>query len=283
MNVEFDFIQPNNLNELLQLLGDKNKIIAGGTDLIPRFRKTENLSKNLIDISHIKNLKYIIELDGTIELGAGTTFEEVYKSEIITKYAPGLVDASKQIGSPMIQNRATVGGNIANASPAADSVLPLICMDSVLTISSEKGYREVLLSDFYKGNGITDISLDEIITKITFSKINNCRDFFVKVGLRKGLVIATASLAVRIDLDAEYKINYIRIAAGSVAPIPLRCLKTEEYLTGLQIDNKTIHNSIDILKNEISPISDLRSTAEYREKVIGELFFRMLNELYMKN
>ncbi|MCP4181663.1 MAG: xanthine dehydrogenase family protein subunit M [bacterium] len=279
MIVEFDFIQPDNLNKLLKFLGNENKIIAGGTDLIPHIRKIETAPESLIDISKIKQLNYIREFDDEIELGALITFKEIYECEIMNEYAPSLVDASKQIGSPMIQNRATIGGNIANASPAADSVLPLICLDAVLSISSEEGDRKVLLSDFYKGKGVADISSNEIINKITFSKRKNCKDFFIKLGLRKGLVIATASLAVRIDLDADEKINYIRVAAGSVAPIPLRCIKTEEYLFDRKIDDLVIENSIDILKKEISPINDLRSTADYRKKVTGELFYRMLNDL----
>ncbi|HJO94458.1 MAG TPA: xanthine dehydrogenase family protein subunit M [Victivallales bacterium] len=283
MNVEFDYMQPNSLKDLFQLLGNESKIIAGGTDLIPFFRKTETAPKNLIDISQIKKLNYIREFDDEIELGALTTFKEIYESEIIREYAPGLADASSQIGSPMIQNRATIGGNIANASPAADSVLPLICLDAVLTVSSEEGDREVQLEDFFKSKGVTDISPNEIINKVTFFKRRNCKDFFKKVGLRKGLVIATASLAVKIVLDADNRINHVRIAAGSVAPVPLRCYKTEEYLSENIIDDQIISKAKDILINEISPISDLRSTVGYRRKTICELLSRILNDLLLEN
>ena len=195
------YLLPVSLKEALEMLAayrGQVKTIAGGTDLIVSLEKKDSFIAVIVDISRISELKGISVEKSAINIGAGVTLSAIEKSETIRKHAPFLAKAVHQIGSPQIRNIATLAGNVANASPAADGVLPLLALDSSVTLRSEsRGERKMPLSMFLIGPGETSCDPDEIITGLQFTvPHNNLVGSFEKVGLRKAMNIAVANVSI---------------------------------------------------------------------------------------
>ena len=275
----FDFLVPANLQHLATLLQTPGrKLIAGGTDLIPSLRQAHSLPAQIIDISRLRELRYIREQNRIVHIGALTSFRDVQNSRILNETAPALVQAAGQIGSPMIRTRGTLGGNIAHASPAADSLPALLIMDASVTLSSQKGQRTQMLCDFLLNPGKTDIHSDEILTDIFFEKPStNCAASFVKIGPRRGMTIAIVNAAALVGLDNDGRINQARLSIGAVAPTAIRCRLTEQALIGCLPSEKLWESISSIIQEEISPIDDIRGTAQYRRRAAFILSKRALN------
>jgi len=247
----------------------KAKILAGGTDLLVRLKDEIN-QHDIIDISHLKELKGISIADDKIKIGALTTFSELIENEIIAENASALVQAAEIVGSPQIRNRGTIGGNIANASPAGDSIPPLLILEAEIEISGKSGARTVPMRNFFKGPGRTILKKCEIISSVIIPKNKDYRGAFVRLGQRKSLAISKVSLAALFKMKDE-KIEEARIALGAVAPTVIRASKTEKFLIGKKLNDETISEAKKIICDEVSPISDIRSIAEYRKEMCGEL------------
>ena len=274
----FDFISPQNLEELYKVLDDPGgQIIAGGTDLLPKIYKQKTHPERIIDISRIRELDYIHEENGQINIGSLTSFSSIAKNPLLGKYVPSLVKAANHIGSPMTRQRATLGGNIVNASPAADSVPPLLIHDSIVTLASLRGERKLPLQQFLLSPGKTDLQPNEIVHHITIPKITPpLGSEFLKIGARQGMIIAIANAAVLIQLNGQIKIEVIRIALGAVAPTTIRCQMTEEFLVNQKPSPEIIQEAAKMILREITPISDLRGSESYRLKAASVLFQRCL-------
>jgi carbon-monoxide dehydrogenase medium subunit len=275
-----EYAKPADLHELLALLARREEgtvFIAGGTNLIPQMRSGEKSPAFLIDICELPELNHIKEENGLISIGATTTIAELTLNPLVANYSPILASAAKQLGNPLTRNRATIGGNLANASPCADTAPPLLVLDASLHILGPGGkVRQVEISKFFHGYKFTDLAKDELITRVTFPKPKgSAKGCHTKMGLRNCASVCVASVAVMIEIEGG-GCRKARIAAGSVAPIPLRAWRTEEFLQDKIMDEVVLEQCSALIKDEISPISDIRGSAAYRSYVVSTMLKRNL-------
>lgn len=250
---------------------DKNTIrIGGGTDLF--VQKPDTVLNT--SVSFIKDLQLteICILDDYIQVGSGVTIEQFKNSEIIKDNFPSLFNQLELFASLPIRNSATIGGNIVNASPIGDSTAIFIALDSTLIISSVANKREVKLNEFYKGYKNIDLVEDEYVEKILFKLPSDSTKFnFEKVSKREYLDIASVNTAMKID-SKDGIIKSVHLSAGGVSPIPLFLKRTSEFLTDKVVGTKTLLEAIKTIETEISPISDIRGSADYKARLLTQLF-----------
>ena len=265
---------------LLNLHGEKAKIIAGATDLwLEQKSGIHNGVNYFIDISRIDGLDSItLDDSNNVHLGPLVTHSHCVRSSILKESARCLYEACLSVGSPQIRNRGTVAGNVFTASPANDTISALMALDATIVVASVKGNREIPITELYTGVRKHTIAKNEIIIDIWFSKLEKERSFsfFVKQGLRKAQAISLLNLSVACKLSDSREIEDLRIAFGSVAPTVIRARAAEKYATGMKLDNLEIDKLAKIAMDSISPITDLRSTAEYRKSIAGVLLKRKL-------
>jgi CO/xanthine dehydrogenase FAD-binding subunit len=274
-----DYVTPASLEELLTVLhqhAGEAKIIAGGTDLVPQMRLGKVTPRLLVDPKLLPSVG-ISETSQDIRLGACLTHTQVVDSPLLQAEYPALVDACHQIGGPPVRNRGTLAGNLANASPAADSALPLLVYDSQVVIASLGAERVIPLAEFYEGSGQACLAADEFIREIRVPKLpHRTLSVFLKLGNRKAMAIAVASVALRLSLDGIGRISEAHIALGSVAPTPVRAYQAEAILQSNSLDDEIIYHAAVAAQQAASPISDLRASAEYRSKMVAVLTRRAL-------
>ena len=260
------YFAASTMNEAMKLLGQYGKkavILAGGTDLVPRINTYGLKPGALIYVGKL-GLDYIKEEKGRISIGAATPMAKIAGSKIVAKRAAALSEAAQQAGTAAVRTAGTIGGNVANASPAADLATPLLALDAELSLVSQKKKRMVALKDFFKGPGQTVLQPGEMIKEISFP-IPKGKTAFIKLGRRKALTLSVVNAAVRLDVNRK-KCQEARIALGSVAPTPLRCLKAEGLLTGQEISKDLIGQCASEAMAASSPIDDQRASAWYRKK-----------------
>ena len=278
---EFKYISPKTKEQVLEILKEEKEnacLVAGCTIVLPNIRDKKIVSKVLVDISDIKELKGISEEQDKIYIGPLTTIAELVNSEFILKEVNVLHQAAEQFADPIVRNSATIGGNLVDASPAADMAVPLLALDAILKIESFEQKRDVQLKDFFIGPERTVLREDEMINGIEFESSNiNKNGCFIKLGLRKAMAITIASIAVNLEVKKN-KITKVRIAMGSVAPTPIRLTATEEFLKDKEV-NELIKKAINKVREEVNPISDIRASEEYRRYVSGILFKRAFKKL----
>lgn len=270
--------QGKSVEEVLNLLTqyENCKIIAGGTDLIIQMREKRISPAVLIDISSIQELKEI-KVDGPfIEIGAAVTFTDIVESPIFEGNLSGLKKACRLVGSPQIRNAGTIGGNIVNASPAADSVPPLLCLNSILVFRSFRGIRQVKLEDYFKYKQKLQIKEDELLTAIRFRRLEGTLSFS-KLGLRKALAISRISMAAMVKLDEEGTIKDIALASGALGKYPMREREVEEFLLGKQLDVNTVDEGLKILREATDKRLAGRSSYPYKRRAVERLFREVLS------
>ena len=264
------------LDEALALLaqyGPRARIVAGGTDLVlaieeGRIRGVEAL----VDISRLQELKTIQADDDLITIGAGVTLSELIQSKVVCAHAPILVEAAGWIAGRQIRNVATVGGNVINASPAADLTPALLVLESgVLVVGSDDAKREVPLADFLLGVRKVDLSSGEVVVEFQFKRpVAGALMRFHKVQLRRAMAISLMNLAVYLRVD-DGLLSDVRIAMGAVAPTILRLQALEQALTGMPAKEVGNFSFRELLQAEIAPISDFRGSSDYRFNVAERL------------
>jgi xanthine dehydrogenase small subunit len=261
-------LQPRTVNEALLLLRDNpgTTPLAGGTDLYVALNLGTLQSTSFLDLWALDELRQIREGDGVLRIGALASYSEIITSRAVRARLPMLASAAREIGGVQIQNRGTLGGNIANGSPAGDSLPVLMAADAVVVLRSTVGERRVPLVDFYTGYRRSVMRGDEIITAVEVPPIDG-KQWFRKVGTR-------AAQAISKIVMAGIRGERVRLAIGSVAPVPLRLHATEESLS----NGATIAQARAALVAEISPMDDLRSTERYRRRVAGNLLERFWRE-----
>jgi len=279
-----EYFLPKNVTETLAFLqkwGAKAALIAGGTNVIPDLRANTLGREALIDLSHLKSLSYIKEEKKRIRIGALTTMSELVASLAIQKHARILHDAVWQIGNPLVRNRATIAGNLADASPAADSAVPLLVLDASVVVEKHKGKRkQISIDEFFAGPNKTVLKRDELIREIVFPKPNpSARTAYSKLGLRNAMAISLVSVGVMAELE-KGKCNRVRIALGAVAPTPRRACGVENLLVGQVITEELIDQCCEAVQKEIQPITDVRSTLEYRRSMTSVLLKRLLQQVF---
>jgi CO/xanthine dehydrogenase FAD-binding subunit len=261
-----DLASPSSLEHALHLLRDGPRTpLAGATDLYVALNFGTLQPRRFLDLWSLDELRGISLQGETLVLGALVTYTALIRSSLVAQRLPMLVEASRQIGGLQIQNRGTLGGNIANASPAGDSLPVLAAADTVLVLRSLDSERRVPFNEFYTGYRKTVLRPDELLTAIEVPPVEG-RQYFRKVGTR-------AAQAISKLVIAGVKSSTPRIAFGSVAPTVVRVRKTERALA----QGAGIEEAVRILSGEIAPIDDLRSSAEYRGRVAGNLLRRFWN------
>ncbi|MEM2900345.1 MAG: FAD binding domain-containing protein [Thermoplasmata archaeon] len=265
----YSYVRPTNLENCLLELSKGGIPIAGGTDLMILIRDGIISPNRLVDISKIKELKGIYEEDDKIRLGALTTFSDLVESKLVRENIPVLYDSAISMGSPLIRNVATIGGNICNASPACDSAPPLIVLGANAKIVGNNGDRKIAVEDIFKSVRKTSLSKDEILYSIEIKKNESLGASFLKLGKRNALAISVISVATSLVIKNGV-IEDCRIALGAVAPVPMRAKKAEEYLKGKEVKNaeKIFSETSKIAMEESCPITDVRACDEYRKKMV---------------
>ena len=262
--------------------GGRARLLAGGTDLIVQMKKGKMPTPAcLVNMKRIPGLSGITLNPGHIRVGALTTLEELGHSPIIKDKARILSEAALIMGGPPIRNLATIGGNLCNASPAADLAPPLLALDAQVTIAGNGQTRQLPLMQFFTGPGQTCLKLGEILAEITVPEFQPpWGSHFIKHGFREAMAIAVVGTAARIDLDDRGKIRGARLALGAVAPTPIRVERAEECLLGMELDDKALDEAAEEAVKASRPISDIRASATYRLKMIRALTKRALKTAY---
>ena len=279
--VEFSLESPQSLAEACQMLTDTSgRLIAGGTDVIPQMRDGRFQAQTLIDLSRLTNLSRIEEQSGTVVIGALTNYTTLRQSPLLQEVAPMLVEVAGLVGGIQTQNRGTIGGNIANASPAGDTLPPLLALNAEVTLSSANGERVLPLAEFLQGPGKTAITSHELLREVRFQRpATGTKSTFMRLGNRRGMVISVVSAAFVLRLDAENRVEDVRIALGAVAPTAIRCLDAESHLRGQVLTVELIEKAAETAVSTSSPIDDVRGTAEYRRHGVKVLVRRGLQTL----
>ncbi len=278
--LDFEYYRPQNAEELGEILARTGgRLVAGGTDVLPRLRRGQFLADCLIDISRLRELRFICETEDEIQLGALTTHADLLASLLLPPAAPALAQAAAAIGCPQTRQRGTLGGNLANASPAADSAPPLLSLDADVRLAGAGGARVLPLRDFFSGPGATRMEAGEYIHSVAFRRPSGrWGAAFEKLGKRSGMAISVASVAAYLELGADGRLQAARLALGSVAPCPLRSPHAEALLTGALPAPGLFQQAGQAALADIAPISDVRASAEYRAHVVPVLVRRALEQ-----
>jgi CO/xanthine dehydrogenase FAD-binding subunit len=278
----YQLTTPASLADALALLANEPgvwKPFAGGTDLMVLLEAGKLPHRNYINIWELEELRGIEVNDSHVTLGALTTYTNVQAHPVLQSEFPMLCQAASETGGLAIQNRGTLGGNIVNASPAADSPPALLAYDAEIELVSSAGSRWVAYHGFHTGYKQMQIGADELLTRIRLPRTTaGVMHYYRKVGTRKAQAISKVCLAATGRME-HGAIADTRIAVGSVAPIVVRCVQTEDALRGRVPDSETIAIACDTLVREISPIDDIRSTADYRLQVTKNLLTDFIHAL----
>lgn len=275
---------PDTLDNALNILSENQgstRLVAGATDLLLELeREIPNKTHSLIDITHIPDLDYIsLDSEGVIHIGPLVTHNDAVSSMILRDHAYPLVAAAWQVGSPQIRNRGTIAGNLITASPANDTIPPLIALGAWLTLASTKGMRKVYLHAFYEGVRKTVIHPNEMVIDIAFPALHqHSLGTFIKFGLRRAQAISLVNTAIILNMKKNI-ISSAAITLGSVAPTIINVPEAEDYLKGKTLTEQVILHVGQIAAEVSKPIDDLRGSAAYRRAITRVLVMRGLHKL----
>lgn len=279
----FKYHLPETINEATKLLAEHpdSMILAGGTDLIPKMKQRLLEPEHIVNIKKIPELTGIKETDNGIWIGSATKLNAIEKSELVKEKIPLQYLATKTIGSIQIRNMGTLGGNVCNASPAADGALGLVAQDARIHIAGVDTQRDLPVTDFFTGPGATVLAEDEIVTGFTVPVMDKDTGYhFISIG-RMALDISTISIATTITRRDD-KVAKSTVALGSVAPTPLRLSKVEVYLKDKTLSDETIWEAAQMVSENIKPITDVRATAEYRREAAKGIAMEAIKLAYTK-
>jgi len=277
----FDLVQPASLDEALEALGAgaESKPISGGTSLLVNLRDERETAEQLVDLTRVAELRGIEDRGHELKIGAGNLIADLMACPLVEPNVPILVEAAKTFASPLVRNRATVGGNLVDASPAADTAPPLLALGAVVDLTSAQGTRTLPLEEFFVGVRKTAIRPDEIMTAV---RIPAAREgtltAYHKLGLRKADAISVISVAVCVTV-ADGICHEARIALGAVAPTPFVAKEASEALSGSALTSETIASAAALAAKACRPIDDVRASAEYRRRTVETLVRRVLTEI----
>lgn len=276
---DYELVSPGNLDAVLHLMHEEPgqwTPIAGGTEIMVQFGAGRLAARKLVNIGNFPELREIVESDAALSVGGGCTFSQIHADARVQRHFPMLARCASWTGSIANQNRGTLAGNLANASPAADSPPALFAYGAEIELISVSGTRRLLYEQFHLGYKKTALAPDELIYRIHLPKnFAGMLSFVRKVGTRNAQAISKICVAAMARLEAG-SFRELRIGMGSVAPAPMRLRETEQALLGRAIDDASIAEARSALLREIAPIDDIRSTAEYRRLVAANLIEEML-------
>ena len=280
----FDFVQAKNEGEALETLTGTTAVVplAGGTNLMVNLKRAPLDTDLVVDVSRIDSLQSIAEENDVVSLGSGVTFAT------LLEWRPGgalealMRPMAKAFAGPLIRNLATVGGNICDASPAADVSPPLLALDATVKLERAGGASRVLpLAEFFQGVRRTARRSDELLTSIELPRPDPAdQAFYYKLGKRKADAISIVSIAILLRRKSE-KVDHVRIALGAVAPVAMRAHEAEAVLSGNELTERTIIEAAAAAAAEVSPIDDFRATADYRRQMVDVLVRRGLEQIML--
>lgn len=276
---DYELLSPGNLHAVLRLLNEEPgqwTPIAGGTEIMVQYGAGKLAARKLVNIGNLPELRDIVEKEKTISIGGGCTFSQIRRHAGVQQHFPLLAQCASWTGGIANQNRATLAGNLANASPAADSPPALFAYDAEIELVSARGLRRLPYDQFHLGYKKTVLAPDELIYALYLpKKFAGALRFVRKVGTRNAQSISKICVAATARVR-DGIVDELRIGMGSVAPTPLRLARTECVLLGRGLDNGAVAEARQALLQEIAPIDDIRSTAEYRRLVAANLIEEML-------
>lgn len=274
---EFGYFSPHTVATAVAILKDLDgeaEVLAGGTDLLPLMKIRIMIPKYIINIKDIVGLNYIREESNVLKIGALTTISTIRESDLIRRKCLSVYEAAKRFATPQVRNMATVGGNICRSSPAADMIPPLMTFDAEVKLVGPKGERRVLLEKFFTGAG-ENILNREILSEVVIPIPEGTYGTAFEKLTRTSVDLAKLSCAVKIT-TSDNRCDDIRITLGAVASTPVRARKAEQVIKGKKITDESIMRSAQAVAEEIAPITDVRSTANYRKQVSEVLARRLI-------
>jgi CO/xanthine dehydrogenase FAD-binding subunit len=280
----YDFYMPDTVCDALQILDSHQgplKVLAGGTDLILALRQKKIQPKGIVDLSGVSQLKQVKVEGNRISIGSLVTFSQIASIKGLGQRASLLVEAALDIGSPQIRNQGTIGGNIANASPAADIVPPLLVLEAVAVIESCRGSREVPVAELLAGAGCTNLTDDEIITEIRFDlPAPEAKSTFRKFGRRNALAIARISTAMLVIVENNV-VKEAKLALGAVAPNPFRAPELEAMLRGQALSTELLEEVIQASGLLVGEKLGKRPSAIWKKEAIKGLMRETMVNLHL--
>ncbi len=282
----FDYQRASTLKEAFDAVWDSkgsSVFMAGGTDLLVKIKEGIIRPLRVIDMKGIRETQGFSVTDREFSVGSLTTIRTLETSPVACRKVPLLTQAAARLGSVQVRNRATIGGNLCNAAPSAETAPALLALEARAEIYGRKGLRAVDLRDFFLGPGATILEEGDILTslKIPLSETRRGAVYY-KVTTRKAMDIAFVGVAVLLDIDEEGRIEKARIALGAVAPTPIRVPSAEDVLVGRTPDSALFRESAELAAQACRPITDLRASAGYRREMVNQLCLRGLMTAYQQ-
>jgi carbon-monoxide dehydrogenase medium subunit len=279
---EFDLLIPKTLAEALEMLaryGSEAAPIAGGTNVVVGMREGRLRQKILVDVSRLAELRGIRQTDGHIRVGGGVTIAELLDEPLIARFGGPLREAAQGFANPLVRNRATVAGNLVDASPAADTAPPLLVLGAEVELEGQGGKRRVPLDRFLIGPNETARRPDELLMAVRWPvPLPDSAAAYRKLALRKGTACSVISAAVMVEWDGSGQCRQARIALGAVAARPLRAYAAEEMLRGRGLSEAAIVEAGRLAAGAVDPIDDVRGSAAYRRRMVEVLVRRLLSQ-----
>ena len=290
MRSEIDVLTPRNIDDALKLLHENPKglrIIAGGSDAIVQLRDGIFKAERLLNLLSVKELRFIRHDGSRIHIGALSTYNDIAMSETTRRHAWPLVDAARQIGAIQLQNTATIGGNLGNASPAGDSLPPLYALNAVVVTRSTQERRQIPIEKFFTGYRKIDLKQGELIAEVHFEALEETQDCgaYKKLGLREANAISIVDVATVLrDRNRDDSFDAAFVALGAVAPTIRRARACENALRRKPLDRETLKKASALAAEDAVPIDDIRGSARYRKDVLVPVVYEALEEaLYRKH
>jgi carbon-monoxide dehydrogenase medium subunit len=273
----FEYQAATSVRQAAMLLAESSeaRLLAGGTDLLVDMRERRQAPRVLVDVSALAELRGIAAADGGLRLGAGTTVGELLEAPLVAERAPALHAAARLFADYLTRNKATLGGNLANASPGADLVVPLLALDAAVVLAGPGGARTLPLDAFLLGPRRTAARPGELIREVVVSRHGGHQAWY-KLGLKQGGAIAVVSVATWIAVDPAGRVTDARIALGAVGPRPFRPREAEGELIGAPVDASRVGRAADLAAQAARPITDVRGSADYRTAMVRALVARCL-------
>ncbi|MCK8825714.1 FAD binding domain-containing protein [Fuchsiella alkaliacetigena] len=268
----FEYFKPSQVKDVASLLkayADNIKVLAGGTDLLVAMQEGDLAPDYIVDIkglTDIDRIKYDKE-NQILRLGAATSLNDIAASKVVQKHWPLLAEAAQTVGSYQLRNRATIGGNLCNSSPAADTLAPLVALEAEVEMVGLEGSRIMKVKDFLVGPGQNRLSTGEIVTELRLPKPSGAvKGRYIKHSRRKAVDLATVGVAV---IAEEGDLGYrFKVALGAVAPTPIRAYQAEKILNESELNEDIIDKAVQAAGEAIFPITDLRASKDYRLKMV---------------
>jgi len=274
---EFEYLKPNTIDQAIDLLDkhkEKAKILAGGTDLVVLIKEGYLTPDFLIDSKSIPELNKLTFSNNELFVGANVTFSQLIENSDVKKHFKVLWEAAETVASIGVRNRATLTGNICSAVPSLDSAPALFCFDAEILVKNKQQERTIKIKDWFTGPKRTSLKSDELVLgiKLYLPKSNN-QSTYKKLGRYSGEDLAQAGVGVVVMENNQYKISFC-----AVGPVPTRAYKIEQFLNGKELNSDNLKQTKELVNDEISPITDIRASKEYRTQMIKVMLERALLE-----